>query len=127
LERIVAQAPALLHAAQLRFILELLIERTSYGAFEEAAEDFAQDEDKTETEILSEALSQCTEEQLAGFLLRLLLSEHAAIPRDELTDWLAKAEAVFATPRPQRKRTNRQTATGVKINARKKSTNKDVA
>jgi ParB family chromosome partitioning protein len=123
LERIVAQAPALLHAAQLRFILELLIERTSYGAFEEAAQHFAQDEEKTETEILSEALSQCTEEHLAGFLLRLLLSEHAAIPRHELPDWLAKAEVVFATQKPQRKRTNRQ----MKINARKQSTNKDVA
>jgi len=98
LEHIIEQAPAAFNAAQLRFFVELLLHLSPYGLFEEAAEHFVADpesNDKTDDEILGEALAACADDRLMGFVLRLLLTVHTDIPRGEQPDLLAKAEAVF--------------------------------
>ncbi|WP_251106809.1 ParB/RepB/Spo0J family partition protein [Alloacidobacterium dinghuense] len=64
LERIIENAPAVLDAVQLRFILELLIHLSPDGLFEEAAEHFVgsdESHNKCEDEILSEAMAACAD------------------------------------------------------------------
>jgi ParB family transcriptional regulator, chromosome partitioning protein len=78
LERIIEQAPAVLDAVQLRLTLELLIHLSPYGLFEEAAEHFVgsnENHNKSEDEILSEALAACADHKLVAFFLRPLLTE----------------------------------------------------
>lgn len=104
LERIVEHAPAILDATQLRIVIELLLNLSTYGLFEDAAEYFVgndENHDKTEDEILTEALANCAEDKLTGFLLRLVLTESVMPPRGEQPDWLTKAESVFAPPQPK--------------------------
>lgn len=99
LERIVEHAPSAFDAAQLRLFAELMLQLSTYDAFEEVAEHFtAENEggDRTDEEILADVLAACADEKLTGFLLRLVLTEHAGLPRGEETDWLAKVEATFA-------------------------------
>lgn len=121
LEKIVEHAPSAFDGTQLRFLIALFIDMASYGTFEEAAEHFAGEgnEDKTETEILQQALTACSDESLVGFLLRLVLTEHADIPRGEMPDWLAKAEAIFV-PKEVKAKPHRKAAT-LKVVPTKKS------
>jgi len=99
LERIVEHATIVFSSDQLRFVLQLLLHDAPYGPYEEAAEFFApekEEHDKTEEELLTDALSLCRDLKLPAFLLRLLLSEHRSIPSGEQTDWLEKAASLFA-------------------------------
>jgi ParB family chromosome partitioning protein len=111
LKRIEENAPSTFNPAQLRIFIELLLNLSPYGLFEDAAEYFTGDtevHDKTEDEILSEALANCEDDNLMGFLLRLVLSEHVANPLGEQPDWLIKAEAVFVLPSSNAARTIRK-------------------
>ncbi|HEY4378977.1 MAG TPA: ParB/RepB/Spo0J family partition protein [Acidobacteriaceae bacterium] len=104
LESIVEHAPAAFDAVQLRLFVELLLHLSPYGLFEEVAEHFVGDNennDKTEEEILSEALAACADDKLMGFVLRLLLTAHTDIPQGEQPDLLGKAEAVFVPVKPK--------------------------
>jgi hypothetical protein len=86
LERIVDEAPATLDAAQLRTFIELLLNLSPYGLFEEAAEHFVREEeshDRTDDEILTETVANCADDKLMGFALRLILSEHVGISRED--------------------------------------------
>ncbi len=89
---------------QLRTFIELLLHLSPYGLFEDAAEHFVGDDEnhnKTEDEILTEALANTTDDKLMGFVLRLLLTEHVTTLRDDQPDWLAKAHAVFVPAKPK--------------------------
>lgn len=111
LEQILEQAPASFNAAQLRLFAELLLNLSPYGLFEDVAENFAgndENHNKTDDEILSEALAACADDKLAGFVLRLVLTEHMEIPRGEQTDWLAKAEAVFVPVEAKTQKANKK-------------------
>jgi ParB family chromosome partitioning protein len=128
LDRIVRGAPAIFTAGQFRTFLELLLHLAPYDLFEEAAEFLAgqdRDSEKTDDEILSEALGNCGEEKLIGFALLLLLAEHTGIPLPDQTDWLTKAESVFA-PAPPQAGTKKKPAR-VKLSAKKAATKKKVA
>lgn len=84
LERIIEHAPASFEANQLRLTIELLLNLSTYGLFEEAAEHFVGDDEnhnKTEDEILAEALANTADDKLMGFFLRLLLTEQVASAR----------------------------------------------
>jgi ParB family transcriptional regulator, chromosome partitioning protein len=99
LEKIIEHAPASFTNSQLRLFVQLLLTLSPYGLFEDVAEHFSgQDEnhDKTEDELLNDALASCEDDKLMGFVLRLLLTEHVAMPRGEQTDWLTTAERIFA-------------------------------
>ncbi len=126
LERIIEQAPASFDAAQLRLFAELLLNLSPYGLFEQVAEHFAgndENHNKTDDEILTEALAACADDKLAGFVLRLVLTEHVETPRGEQTDWLAKAEAVFVPVEPKTQKPNKKqkAAKPAKSTTRKKA------
>jgi hypothetical protein len=46
-------------------------------------------------------LANCADDKLMGFVLRLLLTEHVAIPREDQPDWLTKAESIFVPAKPK--------------------------
>jgi ParB family chromosome partitioning protein len=100
LERLVEQAPEVLSAAQLRTFLRMLIRLDSYSFLEEVASHFAGDDDnmQTEVEIVISALDSTADDKLTGFALRLALTDHVAIPRQDDPDLLIEAEAAFAVP-----------------------------
>jgi ParB family chromosome partitioning protein len=104
LGRILDQAPVMFNAAQLRNVLRLLIDLDPYGFLEEVAGHFAGDDEnteQTEEEIVLAALGRTADDKLTSFALRLLLSDHVAVPREGEVDLLAEAEAVFAPPEPK--------------------------
>lgn len=131
LERIIEQAPAGFNAAQLRLLVELLLNLSPYGLFEEVAEHFVGDDEnhnKTDDEILSETLDACADDKLIGFVLRLVLTEHVEVPRAEQTDWLTKAEAVFAPVKTKAEKANkRPKATATKAKSPKGAGKKKAA
>jgi ParB family chromosome partitioning protein len=104
LEHIIEHTPEVLNPSQLRTFTELLLNLSPYGLFEEAAEHFVGDDEnnnKTEDQILTEALASCADNKLKGFLLRFLLTEYVGIPHEDQPDWLSKAESVFAPVKPK--------------------------
>jgi ParB family chromosome partitioning protein len=131
LERIVQQAPAAFNAAQLRLLVELLLNLSPYGLFEEVAEHFVGDDEnhnKTDDEIVSEALDASADDRLTGFVLRLVLTGHVEVPCEEQTDWLTKAEAVFAPIKAKAEKANkRPKATATKAKSPKAAGKKKAA
>jgi ParB family chromosome partitioning protein len=104
LERIVTNVPAMFTTAQLRTFLRLLLNVSPYGLFEDVAEFFVgedENHDKTDEEILMAVLESLADDKLTGFALRLVLTDHLSIARDNERDWLAEAEAAFATSKPK--------------------------
>ena len=120
LERIIEQAPAVLDAVQLRLILELLIHLSPYGLFEEAAEHFAgsdENHNKTDDEILGDAFAACADDKLMGLDPPSLTHGPHRCSAGNQPDVLAKAEAVFAPPKPKAtKAKNKQKSASVASN-----------
>ena len=105
LDRIVANAPAMFSAAQLRTFLSAVINLDPY-TFEDVAEYFiGEDENNQQTveEILASILASLSDDKLTGFALRLVFMQHAAIPSEGEIDFLAEAEAAFVPPPPEKK------------------------
>lgn len=104
LDRIVANAPAMFTAAQLRTFLSALINLAPY-TFEDVAEHYIGDVEnnqQTIEEILASILASLSEDKLMGFALRLVLTQRAAIPSESELDFLAEAEAAFAPRQPKK-------------------------
>jgi ParB family chromosome partitioning protein len=102
-ERIVANAPPMFTAAQLRVFLRALINLDPYTLTDDVAEHFAGDDENNQRsadEILAVALTQTPDEKLTGFALRIVLTGSIAIPREDEFDFLAQAEAAFPLPKP---------------------------
>jgi ParB family chromosome partitioning protein len=105
LDRIVASAPAMFSAAQLRTFLSALINLDPYTFVEDVAEHYIGDDEnnqQTAEEILASILASHADEKLTGFALRLVLTQHAAIPSEGEIDFLAEAEAAFVPPTPEK-------------------------
>ena len=103
-DRIVANAPVTFTAIQLRTFLSALIHLDPY-MFEDIAEQQVADDEnnqKSAEEILGVLLASIPDDKLTGFALRLVLTSHAAIPRQGEFDSLADAEAAFV-PAPPKK------------------------
>ena len=102
-ERIVAQAPAMLTAAQLRVILRAIVNLDPYTFADDLAEDTADENDKRSAEeVLLAAIDGTADDKLTGFAVRLALSGHRAIPREGEPDFLTEAAAAFLTPKPKK-------------------------
>lgn len=56
--------------------------------------------DKTDEEILMTVIESLADDKLTGFALRLVLTDHVNLPRENEPDWLAEAEAAFAPLKP---------------------------
>jgi ParB family chromosome partitioning protein len=103
-ERIVQNAPATFTAAQLRVLLRALVNLDPYTLTDDLAEQIAgedENEQRTAEEVLLSAIDSLQDDKLTGFALRLALTGHIDIPREGEFDFLAEAEAVFASPQPK--------------------------
>ena len=99
-ERIVAQAPAMLTAAQLRVLLRAIVNLDPYTFADDLAEETADENDKRSAEeVLLAAIDGTADDKLTGFAVRLALSGHRAIPREGEPDFLSEAAAAFLTPK----------------------------
>jgi ParB family chromosome partitioning protein len=102
-ERIVANAPATLTTAQLRVILRAIVNLDPYTFADDLAEDIADENDKRSAEeVLLAVIDSTGDAKLTGFAVRLALSGHRAIPRDNEPDFLTEAAAAFLTPKPKK-------------------------
>jgi ParB family chromosome partitioning protein len=103
LEHIIEEAPASFGPDQLRMFLRLLVNINPYDFLEEAAAHFSRDENeqRSEDEVVLAALSTTADEKLIGFALRIVLSDHVGIPREDAPDLLFEAEQVFAPKKPR--------------------------
>jgi ParB family transcriptional regulator, chromosome partitioning protein len=116
-ERILANAPVTFTAAQLRVFLSALVNLDPYDFAEDVAEFYAEgDENNQQTpeEVLSSTVAGLPDEKLTGFALRLVLTGHMDIPRENDLDFLAQAEAAFVPQQPKKMQGKKQNPTVVK-------------
>jgi ParB family transcriptional regulator, chromosome partitioning protein len=136
--RILDNAPATFTAPQLRVLLRALVHIDPYQFTDGVAAYFVTDENNQQTaeEVLTSIVDGLEDEKLTGFALRLVLTTHAGIPRENEIDSLAEAEEVFAPPEPKKPAAKKKEATKkaakkptpVKTkSAKKKSTTKRLA
>ena len=133
-DRILDKAPAMFSAAQLRVFLRALVNIDPY-IFDDVAEQLAANDEnnqQTSEEILLSTINGLPDDKLTGFALRLVLTAHTAIPRESEIDFLAEAEAAFASPQPKNTATKKAKSTtpikaAQKTAAKKTTARKEVA
>ncbi len=104
-ERLLANAPDTFSAAQLRMLLRALVNLDPYTFADDVAEEIAGEEEndkRTAEEVLLATIDGLGNERLTGFTLRLALTSHVAIPREDEADFLTEAEAVFLQSQPKK-------------------------
>ena len=137
-KRIIDNAPATFTARQLRILLRALIHINPYQFTDDVAAYFVTDENNQQTaeEVLTSIVDGLEDEKLTSFALRLVLTTHAGIPRENEIDSLIEAEQVFAPPEPEKPAAKKKVGTKkaakkptpVKTNsAKKKRTTKRLA
>jgi ParB family chromosome partitioning protein len=85
----------------------LLLNLSPYGVFEDVAAYFVKDHenhDKTDDETLLGVLDGFAKDKLTGFALRLVLTDHISIPRENEPDLLAGPSPRSLHRSPNRKR-----------------------
>jgi ParB family chromosome partitioning protein len=105
-ERIIAAAPASFTAAQLRVVLRAIVNLDPYTFADDLAEDIAaenENEQRSAEELLLATIDATADEKLTAFALRLALSGHVGIPRENEFDFLTEAESAFAPLQPKKK------------------------
>ncbi len=115
-ERILENAPETFTAAQLRVLLRAIVNLDPYTFADDLAEDIAdENEQRSAEEVLLSTIDNTTDDKLTRFALRLALSGHVGIPRENEFDFLTEAEAAFAPPQPKKKSSNKaKTPTPIK-------------
>ena len=84
-DRILENAPASFTAAQLRVILRAIVNLDPYTFADDLAEDIAaenENEQRSAEEVLLATIDTTADEKLTAFALRLALSGHVGIPRE---------------------------------------------
>jgi ParB family chromosome partitioning protein len=111
--RILDHAPVTFTAPQLRVLLRALVHIDPYQFTDDVAAYFVTDENNQQTaeEVLTSVLDGLEEEKLTGFALRLVLTTHAGIPRENEIDSLIEAEQTFAPPQPKKLEAKKKVAT----------------
>jgi len=105
-ERILEHAPAAFNATQMRFFLRLVIQ-LDYSFLEDVATHFADSDENTQQsdeEIVLAALDSTADQKLTSLALRIVLSDHLAIPREDQPDLLIEAEQLFVPQKPKAER-----------------------
>ena len=113
-ERIIDHAPRMFTAAQLRVFLRALISLDPYDFADDVAAYFVGDNEnnqQTPEEVLASNLASLPDEKLTGFALRLALTGHTDIPRENDFDLLAEAESVFVPHQPKKKSATKKAET----------------
>ena len=96
-ERILENAPETLSASQLRVLLRAIVNLDPYTFADDLAEDIADETDRrSPEELLLATIDVTADDKLTRFAIRLALSGHVAIPRENELDLLTEADAVFA-------------------------------
>ena len=99
-ERIVAEAPPVFTATQLRVILRALVNLDPYTFADDLAKDMADENDMRSAEqVLLDLIDGTDDDKLTRFAVRLALAGHRGIPYEEELDFLAEAEAAFLAPK----------------------------
>ena len=100
-----------------RVLFRALIHIDPYQFTDDVAAYFVADDNNQQTaeEVLTSVVDGLDDEKLNNFALRLILTTHAGIPRENEIDSLTEAEQVFAPPQPK------------KLNAKKKVATKNAA
>ncbi len=99
-ERILENAPETLNATQLRVLLRAIVNLDPYTFADDLAEDIADVTDRSSSEeVLLATIDATTDDKLTRFAIRLTLSGHVGIPRENEPDFLSEADAVFAPAR----------------------------
>jgi ParB family transcriptional regulator, chromosome partitioning protein len=104
-ERILDNAPLMFTAAQLRMFLTALVNLDPYGFIDDVAAYFRGDDEKirqASEEVLASTIASLPDDKLTGFALRLVLTGHTAVPREDEFDFLAEAEAAFIPPQSKK-------------------------
>jgi ParB family chromosome partitioning protein len=103
-ERILANAPEALSAAQLRVLLRAIVNLDPYTFADDLAGDIADENDRrSPEEVLLATIDATADERLTHFAIRLALSGHVGIPRENESDFLTEAELVFTPPQKKAK------------------------
>ena len=137
-DRILANAPQAFTALQWRVFLRALVNLDPYDFAEEIAAFYVRedkDNQQAAEEVLSSIIATLPDEKLTGFALRLVLTGHTDVQRENDFDYLTQAEAAFVPPRPERSATKKPTATKkaqrkrerVKSSPKKNTTSKKAA
>ena len=115
-ERIVAEAPPVFTAPQLRVILRALVNLDPYSFADNLAEDMAdENEQRSAEEVLLTLIEGTGDDKLTSFAVRLALAGHRSIPREGEFDFLTEAETAFLIPKAkQSKASKNQEPTPIK-------------
>ncbi len=99
-ERILENAPETLNATQLRVLLRAIVNLDPYTFADDLAEDIADVTDRSSSEeVLLATIDATADDKLTRLAIRLALSGHVGIPRENEPDFLSEADAVFAPAR----------------------------
>ncbi len=117
--RILENAPATFTSPQLRVLLRALVHIDPYQFTDDVAAYFVANENSQQTaeEVLTSVVDGLEDEKLTSFALRLVLTTHAGMPRENEIDVLADAEKAFVPPRPKKPAVKQKT--GIKKTAKK--------
>ena len=110
-ERILENAPETLNATQLRVLLRAMVNLDPYTFADNLTVDVDGDDEndrRSAEEVLLSTIDSTADDKLTCFAIRLALSGHVGIPRDNELDFLWEAEAVFAPPSDQKEEQQRQ-------------------
>ena len=125
-DQILANAPVMFSAAQLRVFLRALVNFDPYTFADDVAEHFADEDennDKSAEEILTATVDGLTDDKLTTFALRLVLTGNIPIPSEGEVDSLTEAETAFVPTKA--KKTAKKTAKApTPIKAAKKTASK---
>ena len=94
-------------------MLRALIRIDPYQFTDDVAAYFVADENNQQTaeEVLTSVVDGLEDEKLTSFALRLVLTTHTEIPRENEIDSLTEAEQVFAPPQPKKPEPKKKVAT----------------
>ena len=108
-ERIVAEAPPVFTAPQLRVILRALVNLDPYTFADDLAKDVAdENEQRSAEEVLLALIEGTGDDKLTSFAVRLALAGHRGIPREGEFDFLIEAETAFLTPKPKQSKASKK-------------------
>ncbi len=103
-ERILENAPETFTPSQLRVLLRAIVNLDPYTFADDLSEEIAAENDnRSAEEVLLSTVDNTTDDKLTRFALRLALSGHVGIPRENEFDFLTEAAAVFAPPQKKAK------------------------
>ena len=103
-KRILENAPKTLNPVQLRVLLRAIVNLDPYTFADDLAGDLAnENEDRSPEETLLATIDATADEKLTHFAVRLALSGHVSIPRENELDFLTEAEVAFTLPQKKAK------------------------